>query len=103
MYLVLGAGEFNLPALALGAQAGDVSWEVEDGGLVGEGGRGIGRWAGHVQSANVMGAAGEVAQGDELGGSRGGHDRWKRRRIGSLRWDRAARVSDEGGKREGRH
>lgn len=73
-YVLLGAGRLDLPASTLGAQTGHVTGEVQDGTFGGgEHGGCVGGGTGHVQGADLVAAASEVAQGDELGGAGGGH------------------------------
>jgi hypothetical protein len=68
-YILLVAAKFDLPPLALAAKAGDIVREVTSGTLLGEDSRGISCGAGHVEVADLVGAAREVAQGNELDGS----------------------------------
>jgi hypothetical protein len=68
-YILLVAAEVDLPPLALAAKAGDIVREVAPGTLFGEDSRGICCRAGHVEVADLVSAAREVAQGNELDGS----------------------------------
>lgn len=95
-YILLVAAEVKIPLLALVAEAGNVTREVQTRALFGEDRRGIGGWTGHVEVADLLGATREVAQGNELDGSGSGHcgglvlvcsgERWCERAEGRL-WD----------------
>lgn len=65
--------EVDLSPLALVAETGNIVWEVASRTLLGEDGRGVGCRAGHVEVADLLGTAREVAQGNELDGSGGCH------------------------------
>jgi hypothetical protein len=68
-YVLLVTAKVDLPPLALVAEAGNVVREVASRTFLGEDSRGIGCRTGHVEVADLVGAAREVAQGNELDGS----------------------------------
>jgi hypothetical protein len=68
-YVLLVTAEVDLPPLALVAEAGDVVREAAPRTFLGQDSRGIGCRTGHVEVADLVGAAREVAQGNELDGS----------------------------------
>lgn len=68
-YVLLVTAEVDFPPLALAAKTCDVVWEVASRTLLGEDSRGIGCRTGHVKVADLVSAAREVAQGNELDGS----------------------------------
>jgi hypothetical protein len=72
-YVLLVTAEVDLPPLAFIAKAGDIVREVASRTLLGEDSRGIGCRAGHVEVADLVGTAREVAQGNELDRSGSGH------------------------------
>ena len=72
-YVLLVTAEVDLPPLAFIAKAGDIVREVASRTLLGEDSRGIGCGAGHMEVADLVSAAREVAQGNELDGSGSGH------------------------------
>jgi hypothetical protein len=72
-YVLLVTAEVDLPPLAFIAKAGNVMREVASRTLLGEDSRGIGCGAGHMEVADLVSAAREVAQGNELDGSGSGH------------------------------
>ena len=72
-YILLVAAEVDLPPLALAAKTGDVVRKTASRTFLGEDSRGIGCRAGHVEVADLVGSAREVAQGNELDGSGGCH------------------------------
>ena len=75
-YVLLVTGGFDLPPSAFRAETGDIARQAQSWTLLGEERRGVFRRAGHVKTADLVGAAREVSQGDELDGSRGCHDVW---------------------------
>lgn len=64
---------FDLPPSAFCAETGDIARQAQSWTLLGEERRGILRRSGHVKTADLVGAAREVPQSDELDGSRGCH------------------------------
>jgi hypothetical protein len=68
-YVLLVTAEVDLPLLALVAQTGDVMGKVASRTLLSKDRRGIGCRTGHMKVADLVGAAREVAQGNELDGS----------------------------------
>jgi len=68
-YVLLVTAEVDLPPLAFVAEAGNIVRKVASRALLGEDSRCVGRRAGHVKVADLVGAAREVAQSNELDGS----------------------------------
>lgn len=66
-HILLRARSLDLPPLALCAQSGNVTREVEDWSLLCEHRRGVGRRSSHMELADLGTASREVAQGNELG------------------------------------
>jgi hypothetical protein len=70
------ARSINPTTPAFGSQARDIARNVENGTFLSQDGRCIGRWAGHVQAADLLVVAavtGEIAESHELGCARSGH------------------------------
>jgi hypothetical protein len=67
----------DLAPFAFCSETGDVLWEIEDGAFLGQDGRGVGCWPGHVEAADLLARCtcltGEVAEGEELGCAGSGH------------------------------
>jgi len=75
-YVLFVTAEVDLPFLALVAKAGNVVREVASRALFREDSRSVGCRTGHVEVADLVGAAREVAQGNELDGSGSCHCGW---------------------------
>ena len=68
-YVLLVAAEIDLALLALVAETGNVVGQVQARAFLGEDSGGECSRAGHVQVADLVAAAREVAQSDKLDGS----------------------------------
>jgi len=66
-YVLLRACGLDLTPAAFGAQSNDITRQVRDWALFGKDAGSVGRRTSHVEVANLMAAASQVPQGDELG------------------------------------